>query len=455
MSPIGTRTRRGPSRFEAGTGRAHRVRRSARPVGRAGTAAPAGRARPRSRSSPAAPSRAVGSRPPAARGPAARRSRSRSAGSAAGPTAATPTAATAPSRAASDGLGTTSRARTSASGCASASPRRTPRSSRTAASNPTAVVVGEPVNTSIPIVSGTALVDSTLTVQPGSWSGRQPITFAYAWLRCNAAGGECAAIAGATGRSYRLTSADVDHKLRVNVTARNAIGRTTVLSSESGVVGVPLPPGAIRLPGGRISIPVTSVPGRPAPRRLAGRLHPESGREPPALITVRVLVKDTRGYVVRDALRLRPLDAEGDERQSPGDGDGRPDSRPARPARDVPLHKQGHVQFFVKAYRSGDPPSRKSAPRIAWCRCAPRTSETRRGRAWPRLLQPVAELRRARTKPRSRARPRRGRAARRSDPSRRQDTARHSRVGRGSAPGGASAIWSRAHASTSRRFSTT
>ena len=212
-----------------------------------------------------------------------------------------------------------------------------------------------PVNTSIPIVSGTALVDSTLTVQPGSWSGRQPITFAYAWLRCNTAGGECAAIAGATGRSYRLTSADVDHKLRVNVTARNAIGRTTVLSSESGVVGVPLPPGAIRLPGGRISIPVTSVPAdqRLVVSQVGFTPNPVASRRPDH--GARAREGHARLRRARRA-RLRPLDAEGDERQSPGDGDGRPDDRPARPARDVPLRKQGHVQFFVKAYRSGDPP---------------------------------------------------------------------------------------------------
>jgi len=228
--------------------------------------------------------------------------------------------------------------------------------SRVAASNPTAVVVGGPVNTSIPIVTGTALVDSTLTVQPGGWSGRQPITFAYAWVRCNAAGGECAAIGGATGRTYRLTSADVDHKLRVNVTARNTIGRTTVLSSESGVVGVPLPPGAIRLPGGRISIPVTSVPSdqRLVVSQVGFSPNPVASRR--GAITVRVLVKDTRGYVVRDALvfvRSTPRVTSGSRQVTATDG-----LMTARlvPLRTFPLRKQGHVQFFVKAYRSGDPP---------------------------------------------------------------------------------------------------
>ena len=52
--------------------------------------------------------------------------------------------------------------------------------SQTVASNPTAAIVGPPVNTSIPVVAGTPLVDSTLTVSRGGWRGRQPIEFAYA-----------------------------------------------------------------------------------------------------------------------------------------------------------------------------------------------------------------------------------------------------------------------------------
>jgi hypothetical protein len=228
--------------------------------------------------------------------------------------------------------------------------------SRTVASNPTATVVGAPVNTSIPLVAGTPLVDSILTVQPGSWSGRRPITFAYGWLRCNNAGGECVAIAGATGRSYRLTSADVDHRLRVNVTARNAVGQTTVLSSESGVVSVPLPPGAIRLPTGRISIPATSVPvdQRLVVSQVGFTPNPVASRR--RAITVRVLVRDTRGYVVRDALvfvRSTPRVTTGSRQVTAVDGTMAAQLVPLRTFR---LRKQGHVQFFVKAYRSGDPP---------------------------------------------------------------------------------------------------
>ena len=223
----------------------------------------------------------------------------------------------------------------------------------TVASNPTAVVVGLPVNTSIPLVSGTALVGALATVQPGSWTGRQPISFSFSWLRCNGAGGECAAI-GALGRSYRFAAADVNHKLRVNVTARNAVGSTTVLSGESGVVGVPLPAGAIRLATGEISIPATSVPGdqRLIVSRVAFAPNPVITRARP--LTVRVRVVDTRNYVVRDAVvfvRATPRVTTGGRLLTATDGWV---TFRLQPLAGFPLKKQGNVQFFVKAYRSGD-----------------------------------------------------------------------------------------------------
>ena len=226
----------------------------------------------------------------------------------------------------------------------------------TVASNPTATVVGPPVNASLPLVGGTALVGSVLTVNPGGWIGRQPIAFSYGWLRCNSAGGECLGIGGATGRSYRLTSADVNHKLRVNVTARNAIASVTVLSSESAVVSVPLPAGAIRLPSGEISIPASSVPSdqRLIVSRVAFSPNPVTSISRP--ITVRVRVSDSRNYVVRDAVvfvRSTPRVTAGGRLLTATDGWL---TFQLQPLETFPLKKQGNVQFFVKAYRSGDPP---------------------------------------------------------------------------------------------------
>ena len=128
------------------------------------------------------------------------------------------------------------------------------------------------MNTSIPAVRGTTLVGSILTADPGSWTGRQSISFSYRWLRCNTQGGECVSIAGGTGRSYRLTSADVNHKIRFNVTARNSIGSTTVISGESAVVTEPLPSGRDQAAERRDLDPGLERPLEPPADRLAGAL---------------------------------------------------------------------------------------------------------------------------------------------------------------------------------------
>jgi hypothetical protein len=229
--------------------------------------------------------------------------------------------------------------------------------SRTVASNPTDVVVGAPVNTSRPVVRGTMLVGQVITVDPGTWTGRSGISFSYQWLRCNTQGGECLAIGGATSRNYRLTSADVNRKMRVNVTARNSVGSATVMSGEAPTVSEPLPAGAIRLPSGEISIPASSVPSN---HRLAVAqvvFSPNPVRSQRQVITVRVRAKDTRGFVVRDALvfvRSTPRVTTGGDRQLTTT-DGWVTYQLA-PNGNFPKPRRGYnVQFFMKVYRSGDP----------------------------------------------------------------------------------------------------
>jgi hypothetical protein len=229
--------------------------------------------------------------------------------------------------------------------------------SKTVASNPTGVVVGPPVNTVTPAVRGTMLVGQVITADPGTWTGREGISFSYQWLRCNTQGGDCVAIGGATSRNYRLTSSDVNHKIRFNVTARNSVGSTTVMSGESPIVAEPLPSGAIRLPSGEISIPASSVPTN---HRLAVAqvvFSPNPVRDRQQVITVRVRAKDTRGFVIRDALvfvRSTPRVTTGGDRQLTTT-DGWVTYQLA-PNGNFPKPRRGYnVQFFVKVYRSGDP----------------------------------------------------------------------------------------------------
>jgi hypothetical protein len=108
-----------------------------------------------------------------------------------------------------------------------------------ATSAATAIVttpVVAPASTAAPAVTGTAQQGSTLTASTGSWSGTAPMSYAYQWQRCDSAGASCASIAGATGSTLVLGSADVNRRLRVSVTASNAGGSSTAFSLTTTTV---------------------------------------------------------------------------------------------------------------------------------------------------------------------------------------------------------------------------
>lgn len=93
-----------------------------------------------------------------------------------------------------------------------------------------------PSNTALPTISGFASRGSTLTASPGSWTGDAPISFTYAWQRCNTAGASCAAIKGATAPTYTITSGSVGARLRVSVGASNAAGVSAALSAATATI---------------------------------------------------------------------------------------------------------------------------------------------------------------------------------------------------------------------------
>jgi hypothetical protein len=242
-------------------------------------------------------------------------------------------------------------------------------------STTTTPVAQAPRNTFLPTTLGSANVGGTLTSSVGLWTGTAPLLYAYQWLRCNADGGQptgtdCPAIAGATGTQYVLTAADLGRRLRVQVTARNTLGTAAATSNPtaqvqaagSGPAPTPtppppsnLPPGAIRLPAGMYSIPVTSV--SPPERLVAGDISftPGTVRSRDRPIVLRVRVVDTRGYAVRDALvfaRSTPLVTSSAPEVHTG-RDGWAQIQLTTRA-DFPLDGKS-VQFMVRVRKQSDP----------------------------------------------------------------------------------------------------
>jgi hypothetical protein len=158
-----------------------------------------------------------------------------------------------------------------------------------------------PENTEPPMVVGTPQDGKLVAAKDGEWTGEDPTAFTYQWQSCDTAGATCANISGATAKIYRVATADVGKRLRVQVTAKNATGSTTATAQPTSAVVHPA--GATRLADGRYSIPATSVE---MPDRLivSGVEFAPTVLRSRAPFTGRFRVTDTRGYVVRDATVL-------------------------------------------------------------------------------------------------------------------------------------------------------
>ena len=217
-----------------------------------------------------------------------------------------------------------------------------------------------PQSTSIPTISGTLREGETLTASPGVWTGTEPISYAYQWQRCDSNGGNCASVPGATSRTYAVTAADVNRSVRVIVTARNSGGSRAATSAPTGVAQPGGPAGQVRLPNGKISIPIESMalPARLVIDEVVFSPNPVRSRS--STITVRVHVADTRSYVVRGALvyiRSLPLLTTTPPEAATGmDGYVTFRMRPRAPRAGLifPLRRGVNVQFYVQARKAGE-----------------------------------------------------------------------------------------------------
>jgi subtilisin family serine protease len=111
----------------------------------------------------------------------------------------------------------------------------------------TVSVQSTPFNTSLPVVSGSAVQGQTLSTTTGTWTN-SPTSFTYQWDRCGTGGTNCSVIAGANSAQYTVSSSDVGFALRSAVTAANASGSTAAFSALTATV-----PGS-GAPGGGIAL---------------------------------------------------------------------------------------------------------------------------------------------------------------------------------------------------------
>jgi hypothetical protein len=114
-------------------------------------------------------------------------------------------------------------------------------------------------------VSGDTRAGATLTADHGSWSGTQPIDYAYRWQRCDADGTGCADVPGETGSTYALTADDVGHTVRVVVTATNADGTAEAASAASGPVEAATPSAPAQPPTETTATPAPPATGAAGP----------------------------------------------------------------------------------------------------------------------------------------------------------------------------------------------
>ena len=149
-----------------------------------------------------------------------------------------------------------------------------------------------PVNTAAPTISGAPVVGGALTANEGSWTNA-PASYAYQWLRCDVNGASCGAIAGASAKTYAVSSDDFGATLRVSVAARNPVGTSAAAqSAPTAVVGKTTQGGVA------VSISTVHLPDR----LVVSGVQFSPSRITHAPFTVRFKVTDTNGRLISGAL---------------------------------------------------------------------------------------------------------------------------------------------------------
>ncbi len=156
-----------------------------------------------------------------------------------------------------------------------------------------------PKNTAPPTISGQPAVGQTLTADPGTWSGTQPIHFTYQWRRCDNTGGSCADIDGATLKTYTLKTIDAGNTLRVRVTATNSAGTAHAVSAPTAVIKT-IPITGCPAGSGPVSVTQVSLPARLVIDQM--QYTPSIVHRSTTQLVARYHVSDTCGQSVSGAL---------------------------------------------------------------------------------------------------------------------------------------------------------
>jgi hypothetical protein len=105
------------------------------------------------------------------------------------------------------------------------------KSNKAAVSAPSAPAAA-PVNTVLPVISGTPTVGETISTTTGTWTGSPTPTYTYQWKRAGAS------ISGATASTYTLVALDTAALITVTVTATNASGSASATSASFGTINL-------------------------------------------------------------------------------------------------------------------------------------------------------------------------------------------------------------------------
>lgn len=96
-----------------------------------------------------------------------------------------------------------------------------------------AIPPGPPVNTVLPVISGSTSVGSTLTCTTGTWTN-SPSSYTYQWQR------DAVNISGATSAGYVIVSGDQGHVIACRVVATNVAGNAGATASGITIPASPI-----------------------------------------------------------------------------------------------------------------------------------------------------------------------------------------------------------------------